>query len=72
MAVLTLGINLFGKRTVQADSCLHSEQIDTLFVCAFGGSGRGPWGVGGTPSKPKQAVRHNVWQRQIMRGQLVY
>jgi hypothetical protein len=24
------GINLFGKRTVQADSCLHSEQIDTL------------------------------------------
>jgi hypothetical protein len=25
------GINLFGKRTAQAHSCLQSEQIDTLF-----------------------------------------
>ena len=26
------GINLFGKRTVQADSCVRPEQVDTLFV----------------------------------------
>jgi hypothetical protein len=25
-------INLLGKRTVQADGCLQSEQIDTLFI----------------------------------------
>jgi hypothetical protein len=25
-------INVFGKKTVQADSCLHSEQIDTLLL----------------------------------------
>ena len=31
------GIKLFGKGTVQADSCLHSEQIDTLFI-SVGGS----------------------------------
>jgi len=33
------GINLFGKRTVQADSCLHSEQIDTLFISVGGQEG---------------------------------
>jgi hypothetical protein len=26
------GIALFDMRTVQADSCLNSEQIDTLFI----------------------------------------
>ena len=26
------GIDLFGMRTVQADSCFNSEQIDTLFI----------------------------------------
>jgi hypothetical protein len=26
------GIALFGMRTVQADSCLNPEQIDTLFI----------------------------------------
>ena len=36
-------INLLGKRTVQADGCLHSEQIDTLFVSVGGQEG----GVGG-------------------------
>ena len=28
-----------GKRTVQADSCLHSEQIDTLFISEGGQEG---------------------------------
>jgi hypothetical protein len=40
------GIALFGKRTVQADGCLHSEQIDTLFVSVGGQEG----GVGGGES----------------------
>ena len=40
------GINAFGKRTVQAGNCLHSEQLDTLFICV-GGSGRGFGGEGG-------------------------
>jgi len=35
------GINLFGKRTVQADSCLHSEQINTLFYSVGGQEGGG-------------------------------
>ena len=30
---------LVGKRTVQADSCLHSEQIDTLFISVGGQEG---------------------------------
>jgi len=33
------GIKLFGKRIVQADSCLHSEQIDTLFISVGGQEG---------------------------------
>jgi hypothetical protein len=32
---------LVGKRTVQADSCLHSEQIDTLFISVGGQEGSG-------------------------------
>ena len=36
------GIALFGMRTVQADSCLHSKQIDTLFVSV--GGQEGGWG----------------------------
>ena len=31
--------DLFGMRTVQADSCLNSEQIDTLFICVGGQEG---------------------------------
>ena len=34
-------------RTVQADSCLNSEQIDTLFISVGGQEGRGVWGVDG-------------------------
>jgi hypothetical protein len=34
-------IALFGMRTVQADSCLNSEQIDTLFISVVG---LGGWG----------------------------
>jgi hypothetical protein len=30
------GINSFGKRIVQADGCLHSEQIGTLFISVGG------------------------------------
>jgi hypothetical protein len=38
------GIALFGMRTVQADSCLNSEQIDTLFISVGGQKG---WEGGG-------------------------
>ena len=37
------GIALFGMRNVQADSCLNSEQIDTLFISVGGQE----WGFGG-------------------------
>ena len=37
------GIALFGIRTVQADRCLNSEQIDTLFTSVGGPEG----GLGG-------------------------
>ena len=33
------GINLIDMRAVQADSCLHSEQIDTLFISEGGQEG---------------------------------
>jgi hypothetical protein len=39
------GIAIFGMRTVQADSCLNSEQIDTLFISV--GGRKGGWGGGG-------------------------
>ena len=39
------GIALFGMRTVQADSCLNSEQIDTRFISV--GGQEGGWGGGG-------------------------
>ena len=35
------GITLFGMRTVQADSCLNAEQIDTLFISV--GVRKGVW-----------------------------
>ena len=45
------GINLFGKRIVQANSCLNSEQIDTLFISVGGQEGefgtRGSFWAGG-------------------------
>ena len=37
-------------RTIQADSCLNSEQIDTLFISVGGqegGFGGGPFWAGG-------------------------
>jgi len=37
------GVAIFGMRTVQADSCLISEQIDTLFISVGGQEG----GLGG-------------------------
>ena len=33
------GIALFGMRTVQADSCLNSDRIDTLFISVRGQEG---------------------------------
>ena len=39
------GITLLGMRTVQAGSCLNSEQIDTLFVSV--GFRKGVEGGGG-------------------------
>ena len=46
------GIALFGMRTVQADSCSNSEQIDTLFISVgvrkgVGGGGGGSFWAGG-------------------------
>ena len=38
------GIKLFSMKTVQADSCLNSEQIDTLFISV--GGQEGAWGRG--------------------------
>ena len=44
-------IALFGMITVQADSCLNSEQIDTLFISVGGQEGefgtRGSFWAGG-------------------------
>jgi len=37
--------DLFGMKTVQADSCLMPEQIDTLFISVGGGRGVGGGGV---------------------------
>jgi len=39
------GITLFNMRTVQADSCRNSEQIDTLFISV--GGQKGFWEGGG-------------------------
>ena len=39
-----LGIKSSGMGTVQAGSCLSSEQIDTLFICV--GGQEGGWGGG--------------------------
>ena len=40
------GIAIFGMRTVQADSSLNSEQVDTLFI-SVGDQEGGLWGGGG-------------------------
>ena len=49
------GIALFGMRTVQAGSCLNSEQIDTLFI-SVGGQEKG-FGGGG-PFGPEAQNLH--------------
>ena len=43
-AVNSSGIAIFGMRTVQAVSCLSSEQIDTLFISVGGQEGFGEGG----------------------------
>jgi hypothetical protein len=40
------GIKSFGTRTVQTDSCLNSEQIDTLLLPFSVGGQEGGWGGG--------------------------
>jgi len=45
LTLQVLGISLFGTKMAQ-NSCLHSEQIDTLFI-SVGGQGRGSGWVGG-------------------------
>jgi hypothetical protein len=42
----SLRIKIIDMRTLQAYSCLNSEQIDTHFN-SVGGQERGVWGVGG-------------------------
>jgi len=39
IAYSSSGIALFGMRTVQANSCSNSEQIDTLFISVRGQEG---------------------------------
>jgi len=48
------GIALFGMRNVQADSCLNSEQIDTLFISVGGQEG----GLGGGYYGPEAQKLH--------------
>jgi len=51
------GIALFGMRTVKADSCLYSEQIDTLFISVGGqGGGFGKQGGGILGRGPKKCT----------------
>ena len=42
-------LHYFGMRTMQAHSCLNSEQIDTLFISVGGQEGglKGGWRGGG-------------------------
>jgi len=47
------GIISFGMRTVQADSCLHSEQIDTLLISVGGQEGGFGGGGGILGRRPK-------------------
>jgi len=51
---------------VQTDSCVRSEQIDTLFIS--GVSGRGVWGVGGHfgPEAPNIYVHRNCFFLRIL------
>ena len=50
------GIALFCVRTVQADSCLDSEQIDTLFISV--GGQEGVLGGGGDHFGPEARNLH--------------
>ena len=54
---------LFGMRTVQADSCLNSEQIDTLIICVGGqegGWGGGSFWAGGPKNEPHRFLTCNI------------
>ena len=53
-------IALFGMITVQADSCLNSEQIDTLFISVGGlGGGGAFWAIG--PKFGHACLRFFCW-----------
>ena len=47
------GTALYGMRTVQADSCMNSEQIDTLFASVGGQEGGFGGGGGILGRRPK-------------------
>jgi hypothetical protein len=55
------GINLVDVRTVQADSCLDSEQIDTFFISGWGQE-KGLGGGGGHfwPEAQNLHVTHDL------------
>ena len=54
------GIALFGMRTVQTDSCLHSEQTETLFISV------GRKGVGGGGHFRLEAQQMHVGVRNFV------
>ena len=56
------GIAIFGMRTVQADSCLNSDQIDTLFI-SVGGQEGGLFRVKPYPLKQKNRGLNSSPQR---------
>ena len=61
------GIALFGMRTVQADNCLNSEQIDTPFINVGGQEGGFGGGVSIWAGGPKNAHDcHGFFLRLLM------
>jgi len=59
-------IALFGMRTVQADSCLNSEQIHTLFI-SVGGQEGGLEGGGGHCGPEAQKLHVTVMNYIFLR-----
>jgi hypothetical protein len=64
------GIALVGMRTVQADSCLNSEQIDTLFTSVGGQEGLGGGrSIGPAAQKMHMTVRNSLFAPSfLLRG----
>ena len=71
------GIALFGMRTVQAESCLHSEQNDTLFISVGvqeGGLGEGGsfWAGGPKLTRDCHGIFCRWWRRQFFLVKYLY